>query len=251
MPRKFLLAFILSILVFQPVSASENNLKLLFLSSYAAELPWSTAVQNGISEMISEYGKPVILYNEYLDDMRLSSSLTIDERDWYLSIKYKNAKIDAIMIDADPATEIFQKISNYFPGIPKILIDPGETIAMGEDIILLPNNDLSSVNNTFAMALKQKPKTENIYVVDGQVKTTEAYLEKLLKTASEHGYSPTVFQDFDTGIVLNEDFNIETGSSLGMKIIRETVTSLSGEIDHSGNSGTSFNIKFPLYTNQV
>ncbi len=227
MPRKFLFALILSFIVFQPLFASNNNLNILFLSSYAAELPWSASVQEGISEEITAYGKPVVLYNEYLDDMRLSDSLSIDEWDWYLSIKYRNAEINAIIIDADPATEIFYKIGDYFPGIPKLLIDPGEKIKMNEDIILLPNNDLYSVVGTFEMALKQKPKTENIYIVDGKVKTTEAYLEKLLITAEEHGYKPIVYQDFHTNELFKTLSSLPANSIIFYTLVRS---------DAAGNS---------------
>lgn len=56
--------------------------------------------------------------------------------------------------------------------------------------------DLDSVADTFAMAIKQKPKTENIYIVDGKVKTTEADLENLMITSENYGFNPVIFQDF-------------------------------------------------------
>ena len=83
-------------ILIQPLTAQVSDVNMLFISSYPAELPWNTAIQEGLDEMSQKYRRNVVMYNEYLDNMRLIESLTVDEWIWYLSTKYKNAGIDII-----------------------------------------------------------------------------------------------------------------------------------------------------------
>ena len=217
---RFLLLLLSLILIAIPVTAQEKDINLLFLSSYAAELPWSAKVQEGIEKMVSQHESPVVIYNEYLDDMRLTDSLSEEEWAWYLEKKYRNANIDAILIDADQATGFFQNITQHFPGVPKIMNNNAGIIEPGDNLFLLESSLIKSAEETFKLALQQNPGTRHIYIVDGNVPTTRPIFESIEAYSKEIDIEPQIYQDFNSEDLFREISELPDNSVIFYTLVR-------------------------------
>lgn len=221
MRRTLLFVIAVTVIITNSLSAEDENINLLFLSSYAATLPWSISIQEGIDEIKTVSGIPVTLYHEYLDNMRLVDSFTVDEWSWYLTKKYRDVGIDAVIIDADPYTDLFRNLKNYLPGVPKIMRNQAEDIEPAEDLYLFPNNIKKSAADTFEIALRQNPDAQHIYIVDGDIPTTSILLEQLIELSGKHGFEPVIKHNFSAEKLFSEIGNLPKDSIIFYTLIRK------------------------------
>jgi hypothetical protein len=141
---------------------------ILSVSGYHQSLPWTTAHNNGIKKYFNEQNLyKVTLFQEYMEILRLGEDF--NEKLWisYLENKYKNAKIDAILVDTSIASEFIIKYGkNIFGNIPMVMFSSNHKIKVQyNDVLILQANVDEAIEKTIELAIKQNPKSENLVLI--------------------------------------------------------------------------------------
>jgi two-component sensor histidine kinase len=97
---------------------------VLILYSYSRQLPWEAKLIAGIDEVMD--GLPLadrpFLYEESLDSGRVGETVVSNET-WaaYLSSKYRNVHLDAVMAESQQAANLLLSLPGLFPGVNRYL----------------------------------------------------------------------------------------------------------------------------------
>ncbi len=153
--------------IFNFLYAKETR-NLLLLSSYHQTLPWTEEYTNGVKNFIAAqelYG--IELYQEYMENIRLRDDF--DEKLWldYLKRKYKNVRIDALLVDSSYGTDFqVRHAHGIFGDIPVVVFAKNSYIKeTGKNYFFFQSQIGRAVEKTVALALEQNPKSRKIVVL--------------------------------------------------------------------------------------
>ena len=148
------------------------EINVLLLSSWADHLPWAQGVMEGVSEEIKAIqqstDRNVVLFVEYLDRSRIGTA--ISDEDWadFLRQKYQNIKIDAVIVDSEPAaTLVLDWGESWFANIPLVLYTEQRA---NEDWLYTANLSLGEVmEQTVDLALQQNSEAKTVVIIGDQL----------------------------------------------------------------------------------
>lgn len=124
--KNLLLAFAFVLLSITPnLGANQEQLNVLVLNSYDSQYEWTLNLFEGFIQNLDIQKTKKNIFQEYLDAKRFSLLSTIDSKAVFLKEKYKNIRIDLILLTDDPALtfykakgeELFGKVPVVFTGV--------------------------------------------------------------------------------------------------------------------------------------
>ncbi len=165
---KYILNIVFSFsFIFNLLYAKETK-NLLLLSSYHQTLPWTEEYTKGVKDFIAARGSYNIdLYQEYMENIRLRDNF--DEKLWldYLKRKYKNIRIDAVLVDSSYGTDFQVKYAHrMFGDIPVVVFAKNSYIKeTGKNYFFFQSQVDKAVEKTVALALGQNSKSRKVVIL--------------------------------------------------------------------------------------
>ena len=146
--------------------------RVLVLHHYNQEAPFRATFDPALQEALRSRGAgPVDMYVEVLESYRFPDAARSGAVRDYLRAKYASRKLDVIIAVADTALAFLRQNPNLFPDVPIVaLVTRASLEAAGSRVTGL-QQDLA-VADTLRFALKLKPDTERVVVVDGVLHNT-------------------------------------------------------------------------------
>jgi diguanylate cyclase (GGDEF)-like protein len=152
---------------------------ILVLLSYHQSYPWTQYFLNGLGTVKEKYDEPINFYLVNMESVRLPDALTSEEWIEYLLKKYSGIHIDAVIAESAWASDFLNRNSEtLFGSVPKIYFTGDEIKNEPYNKVLSFQYDLYA-RETFELAIKQNPKTENIYIIRGTNPGTEEIIQNL------------------------------------------------------------------------
>jgi len=160
----------LSLLIFNHLSAADDirtneTENILLLTSYHQGDIWTDSVVRGITDVLSK-DVSIEIYTEHMDFRRRPDLASSGLLDRYILKKYKNEKIDLIIVSDDAALDLMIKLRpEYFPDIPMVFcgINDFKKESIQGQTGIVGVNEALMIDSTLDLALKLLPKTKQIY----------------------------------------------------------------------------------------
>lgn len=165
-----LLAVFFVLLLANPFVYAQDQgpVHLLVIDSYHPGQPWSQAFYRGMREATGHTN--ILLYLEYVDNIRLSGGINDADLYSYLNRKYEHIKFSGIIADVDAAAKFVYVYGDRFAkNLPKVTYSSGSKPIIKSDpsYFSLQVEADTSVIATAGMALDQNPKAESILIIEG------------------------------------------------------------------------------------
>jgi len=162
-----------------------NSRKVLVLYSYSRRLPWSEKVIAGLEEVLGsvDIADRPVLFEECLDSNLLGNLKTPDLWAAYLSEKYRNVALDAVITESQQAAEIFLAYPDLFPGVHRYIFNTLPSDRIGEEGgVERRYSSVSDLETAMRTIFRLIPATRRIVVVADQSaigKTRTAFIRSL------------------------------------------------------------------------
>lgn len=152
------------------VHGEENSSKkVLILNSYHQGFAWTREETEGIMETLSEEGRNISFYVEYMDWKNYNSEENWEHLYNYYKYKYKDNQVDLIMTTDDAALEFAMKYSvEVFGDVPIVFCgvnkESAETI-IKEDSRVTGVIEVINPKETLKFAMEINPSIKNVYLL--------------------------------------------------------------------------------------
>lgn len=180
---------------------SMKHKRVLIINSYDPTYTWTHDMVDTLCNNLTDY----ILYIEYLDTKRFSRNSIFKIFLPYLNEKYKNLKLDLIIVTDNNALDflvnnreklVFKHVPVVFCGINEFK----ESMLKGYNDITGVVEDIN-VDKAIQFILQLQPEIKNIYVILDNTYTDQIYLEDVKNVKKK--YAPRVKIDIINGKYLN------------------------------------------------
>ena len=174
----FILLFSISILY-----ANESaKIHILVLHSYNKSMSWEVNIDKAIDDVLQPKKNDYILHREYMDTKRIYTKKYIQELKSLYKMKYKNIKLDLILSSDNNAFNFLRKYRNeLFGNVPVSFC--GVNFFKQSDLKGLHNYtgiaEQFDAKSTVDIALKLKPETKNIFIINDYLPTGRAWTQTI------------------------------------------------------------------------
>ena len=165
------------------LTKAENTEKnVLVLHSYDAKFPWTSNLARGINKHLQEGNSQVKTFHEFLDAKRYPEMNHDQTFLSYIQDKYKDTKIDALMVSDDPGLQLVLKVRDrYFADIPIVFLGINH---IQEELLNLPGVTGVFENRDVAETIwiaKEQTGSEELIIINDSSETGIANLQKIKK----------------------------------------------------------------------
>jgi len=141
-------------------------LRVGVLISYDQTLPWAQSFILGLSEAQAKSGQQIEFYIEYVDVRRFSSFLQGETFSNYLSEKYRDMRLDAVIVESLVAAQFVNEHGNaIFGDIPYVAVAANAEMTGLHGVRHSVMSHVSWIEATTALALGQNPEAKRIVLV--------------------------------------------------------------------------------------
>ncbi len=169
--------------------------KILVIHSYNTSFPWTTAFEDSLREQAELPGSGLELYIENLDVTRFG---TVTERAAFarfLTTKYKNVPIDAVIGNSDHACSFIDEYLRFPPSIPRAYYTTSYENPKQWIFSLSAKYD-RVVRDTWSLVEKVVPRIDGVLVISGDPYSTRTVSSHIRELAGEAGLPVRVLEDF-------------------------------------------------------
>ena len=193
----FLLLFFTLSLFAQQMDIDKKH--ILLLHSYNPSMSWEKNIDKAVDDVLEPQKNGYILHREYMDTKRIFSPAYLQDLKTLYALKYKSIQFDLILASDNNAFNFLRKNRNtLFGDVPVVFC--GVNFFKPSDIAGLDKftgvAEEFDVKGTLSVALKLKPNTKNIYIINDYLTTGKAWTEtikKELQGRKEHiTYAPNL-----------------------------------------------------------
>ena len=186
----FFLLFITLSLFAQQVDTDKKH--ILLLHSYNPSMSWERNIDKAVDDVLQPQKNGYILHREYMDTKRIFSPNYLQDLKTLYALKYKNVKFDLILASDNNAFDFLRKNRDVlFGDVPVVFC--GVNFFKPSDIAGLDKftgvAEEFDVKGTLKAALKLKPNTKNVYIINDYLTTGKAWaktIKKELQDSKEH-----------------------------------------------------------------
>jgi len=116
-----------------PASAQTPVRRVLVLYTYSRHLPWEEGIVAGLHEILGTYDPSgrLALYEENLDSDLANIAPSMEIQAAYLSDKYRNIALDAVITESQSAASLLLSFPELFPGTPRYLFNYAPSSKLG------------------------------------------------------------------------------------------------------------------------
>ena len=166
--------------------ANEQSSKrhVLILHSYHASMNWVRDIDKAIDQTLHPSQHHLIMHREYMDSKRIYNDAYIQQLKKLYALKYKNIKLDIILASDNNAYDFLRhNRDTLFGNVPVVFcgvnfFKPQEL--QGIDNFTGVAEEFDALG-TVKMALKLKPDTKKIYIVNDYLTTGKAWTKGIKK----------------------------------------------------------------------
>lgn len=176
------------LLLGHPIYAQEEQ-QVLILNSYHVNFTWTKNIVNNAVSILDDSDLDTDIYIEYMDWKNFPTQENLDNLYSTYKNKYKNKKIDLIMVSDDKALEFaLTHREDLFSDAPIVFAGVNEE---GEKELIKGDTNITGIiehidlEQTLDMALHINPSMENLYIVYDQTesgKSTYNIIDNIIKT---------------------------------------------------------------------
>ncbi|WP_072681904.1 ABC transporter substrate binding protein [Arcobacter sp. LA11] len=199
---KILLLFIL---VFNTISFSKENKKILILHSYHHTFNWTDRLNNGIFSVLDKNDANTEYFIEYMDTKRFVNIKHYDNLAKIYYEKYKNTKFDLIISSDNNAFNFLKKYNNsIFKSVPVSFC--GVNSLVKKDVENFENftgtNEQADITKNIELIKTLHPNTNKIYIIIDTT-TTGSQIKKQVDLAIKKYPNKNLVFEFISDITYN------------------------------------------------
>lgn len=163
-------------------AAALSAQKILVVNTYNPTYPWTAYFNLGLRQMAEESGGTIELFFEDLDVTRFGSKKDQENFARYLSSKYADYPLDAVIGNSDQACTFIETYCKFPPSIPKAYYTSRLEYS-GQNILCLDVKYNEVINETWRLIQELQPKLTSIFIIAGDPSMTETVYNELVKIA--------------------------------------------------------------------
>lgn len=157
---------------------------ILLLHSYNPSMSWERNIDKAVDDFLEPQKNGYIIHREYMDTKRIFTKKYLDDLKKLYALKYKKIHFDLILASDNNAFDFLRKNRNkLFGDVPVIFC--GVNFFKDKDIAGLDKftgvAEEFDVKDTLKAALKLKPKTKNVFIINDYLTTGKAWSETIKK----------------------------------------------------------------------
>jgi len=171
--------FFCLLLLFTTLFSNEEKVKhILLLNSYNQSMVWVTNITKSVYDILEPTKNNYIIHTENMDTKRVYNQVYLNQLKEIYKNKYKNIKFDLILSSDNNAFDFLRKNRNeLFGNIPVSF--SGVNFFKDSDLTGYKNytgiTEEFDVVGTLDIALKLKPNTKEVYIINDFLKTGIAW----------------------------------------------------------------------------
>jgi len=183
MPYK-LLCLLLFTLSLSAQTLTFHKKHILLLHSYNPSMSWERNIDKAVDDVLEPQKNAYIIHREYMDTKRIFTKKYLDDLKILYALKYKNIHFDLILASDNNAFDFLRKNRNkLFGDVPVVFC--GVNFFKDKDIKGLDKftgvAEEFDVKDTLKVALKLKPKTKNVLIINDYLTTGRAWTKTIKK----------------------------------------------------------------------
>jgi diguanylate cyclase (GGDEF)-like protein len=197
---------IISTLIFASPTLSAQqvvgaNRKILILYSYSRSMPWEVRLVSGIDEYLASINLSMrpALFEESLDSARLGDPNEMGVWAAYLSNKYRDVHLDAVMSESQQAVFLLSHSPELFPGVRRYVFNyvPSESVPAASGLEKRYSS-VSDIERAMLTIPKVLPNTKRIIVVNDRSVLGLARTEEIrgIENRFHNDFSIEVWDEF-------------------------------------------------------
>jgi|GEM_PF-2762403 len=171
------------------ISIADQHKSVMILNSYHSGLSWVEDLERGIYDVFNKQQHTVELFSEYMDTKRIPYTPLYEQQlVRFLGQKYKQQKLDAIIVSDNNAFDFIRRHKDLF-GNPPIFFC-GVNSFKDQQLVGHPNITGVAENfdaqKTLALALTLHPETQELFVVNDFLPTGIAWTNTIKQQLSAY-----------------------------------------------------------------
>ena len=157
---------------------------ILLLHSYNPSMSWERNIDDAVYDVLKPQKNGYIIHREYMDTKRIFTKKYLNDLKTLYAIKYKKVHFDLILASDNNAFDFLRKNRNkLFGDVPVVFC--GVNFFKDKDIQGLDKftgvAEEFDVKDTLKVALKLKPKTKNVLIINDYLTTGRAWTKTIKK----------------------------------------------------------------------
>lgn len=169
--------------------------KILVIHSYNTSFPWTTAFEESLREEADIPDSGLELYIENLDVTRFGSVSELEALARFITAKYKNVPIDAVIGNSDHACVFIDEYLRFPPSVPRAYYTTGYENQKPWIFGIAAKYD-RNIRDTWSLVGDIFPLMDNVIVISGDPYSTRSVYSHIVELAKKSGIPVRLLEDF-------------------------------------------------------